>query len=168
MIPFKELLNPVTGFKDRIPWDASKANVKLQEMRQVHKDRLNAEDCARARQAGIGHLVDEDTGTLRTLELKTADAESVDGKESTLVNGQYVVNHIASSIKHSGATLNDAFIPEWRTFCSRPQNDDNVEYPVPAYVPKETRGRSAVLTAPEPPPTPVRRGPGRPRRTARV
>ena len=164
MIPSKEMLNPVTGCKDRIPWDYSKANAKLQSMRQAHCDRLNAEDCELARKAGIGHLVDEETGSLRTLELKSGDSESIDGKESTVVNGQYVVNHVASSIKHSGAMLKDALVSEWREFCSRPQNDDNVEYPVPAYVPKETRGRGAVLTAPEPPPPTVRRGRGRPRR----
>lgn len=167
MRPFKELLNPVTGHKDRIYWDADKARIKIQEVRQGHKDRLNKDDCERAVQAGIGHMVDETTGMLRTVELVTPDGKSADGDESTLRDARYVVNQTASSIKHSGAALNDAFIPEWRAFCSEPQNDDNVEYPVPAYVPKETRGRAAVLSSVRATPvSELKRKPGRPRREA--
>ena len=179
MIPFKEMLNPVTGFKDRIPWSTDKANVKLRTMRQAHKDRLNAEDCDHARRSGIEHLIDESTGMLRTLELVETGGNSRDGDEGTVgTNSQYAINPVASRIKHSGAMLNDAFIPEWRAFCSKPQNDDNVEYPMPVYVPKERSKRASVVSArgqgdvaevggvqtPIVRPEYQKRGPGRPRR----
>ena len=147
MIPFKELLNPVTGVMDRIPWDPAKANVKLQEFRQAHLDRLNAEDCELAEKFSIGHMVKD--GMLQTLEVSEGvsrdDRETVVGRDS-----HYVVNPVASQIKHTGAMLSDAFIPEWREFCSKPQNDDNVEYSVRAYVPKAIKGRTLPVARRKP------------------
>src|SRR3989304_35199 len=98
------MLNPVTGFKDRIPWSADKANVKLRTMRQGPKDRLNAEDCDHAKRSGIEHLIDESTGMLRTLELVETGGNSRDGDEGMVgKNSRYAINPIASQIKHSGA-----------------------------------------------------------------
>lgn len=171
MRPFKELANPVTGFKDRIPWDADRSRRQLQAIRQRHVDRLNAEDCERAKQAGVGHLIDKATGTVQTVELASNNPVAADDRESTLGSGQYVVNATASQIKHSGAMVLDAVIPEWREFCSKPQNDDNVEYPVADYIPRETRGRGVIMASPINA-TPVsvltqeRRKRGRPRRDA--
>lgn len=171
MRPFKELRNPVTGIMERIPWSEDRARAKLLEIRQRHKDRLNAEDCDRARAAGIGHLVDEKTNMLRTIEL-IADGDA-DGDEAVTMalSGKYQVNQMASQIKHSGAELNDAFIPEWRKFCSVPQNDDGVEYPMPPYTPKQkARGvrRAAEPLAAGMTSTPTselpKRRPGRPRK----
>ncbi len=167
MRPFKEVMNPITGCKDRIPWDAAKARAKMLEIRQKHKDRLNAEDCERAKEIGIAKMIDENHGMLGTIELKLEGAPGTDGDESVIGSGgQYVVNPLAMQIKHSGAALNDAFIPEWEQFCSTPQNDDNVEYPSSVYTPKEGR-RSPTLSADVPIASsarPERRGPGRPRK----
>jgi hypothetical protein len=162
--PFKELVNPVTGVMDRIPWHRDRAIAKLQEIRRKHKERLNAEDCERARQAGIGHMIDEKLGVLGTIELKGAGAAA--DEEPIARAGNYVVDPLAARLKHDGRALKDAYIPEWQAFCSRPQNDDNVEYPTVTYVPKGKRVAAGPAVSPvlEAPVSPLKRRPGRPRK----
>jgi len=146
MIPFKEVTHAETGVKQRIPWDWHRAQAKLQEFKRKHTARLNAVDIERAHAAGVN--VPEGETVLRTF---------VDDG-----TGNMVVDPIASKIKHGGADLNDAMIPEWQAFCSVPQNDDGVEYPMPTYKSKQATKLNSPITERELPPQ--RRGPGRPRK----
>ena len=129
MKPFYEHINERTGRKERVYWDEARTDEKLQEIRQKHKDFLNARDVERARAAGIE--LPDDAKVLPTMFLNADDV--------------YEIDPIASRIKHSGAELNDMWIPEWQTFCSSPQSDEINTYPKPVYVPKE--GRKAAKRA---------------------
>lgn len=151
MQPFKLVTIKETGLTQRIPWDLTKANAKLQAFRAESKEMLMARDVERGRAAGA----DVSNGRLNVM---VAD-----------VNGNLQVDPIASKIHHSGAELNDDFIPKWREFCSRPQNEPEAEYAWMEYQPKESRrANMPVTSAPgmESVSGTQRRGPGRPRKEA--
>lgn len=121
MRPFYEHENEKNGRKERIYWDADRSQEKLMEFVNEAKDFMNARDIERARSAGIE--LPEDAKYLPTI---FPDA-----------NGNYVVNPIAASIKHSGAETTDRWKPRWEAFCCSPQSDEHQTYPKPTYVPKQ-------------------------------
>ena len=144
MFPFKEVTHSETGVKQRIPWDTAKANAKLQEFKRNAQGPLNERDISRARTAGA------DVPVGATVLATMVD----DGK------GNMAVDPIAAKVKHSGAELNDSYIPAYQEFCSRPQNDDGVEYPTVTYKPKQPQRLNSPVQEKEI--ESARRGPGRP------
>ena len=122
MRPFYETENKLTGRTQVVHWDADAANRKNAEMRKESIDFLNKRDIERARAAGM-ELPDD------AIYLPTCFDN---GK------GEMAMDPLATRIKHSGAELNDHFIPRWQAFCSVPQHpDDSVTRPQPNYKPKQ-------------------------------
>ena len=151
MIPFTEYVHPETGRKHRMSWDRDRAKAKSDEFRQEAIDYFRKLDLERAKQVGLD--VPEGATTLPTCRFNE--------------DGSFVVDPIASSIKHSGAQVNDRWIPRWQEFCSKPQNADDAEYATVTHKPKADR----VFVQPELPSQSldevkagVKRGPGRPRK----
>lgn len=155
MLPFTEYVHPETGRKQRVSWNRDRANAKCQEFRQEAIDYFRKLDIERAKAVGV--ILTEGTTVLPTCSF-TAD-------------GVFDIDPIASKIKHSGAAVNDRWMPRWQEFCSKPQNCEDAEYAMVTHKPKE--GRPAIQPVQEPPTRTIeeirgsgKRGPGRPRRQA--
>lgn len=121
MRPFYEHVNEKTGKRERIYWDEQRAQEKLAEFVSEAKEFFNAQDVEHARAAGI-----ELSPDAKYLPTSFPDE-----------SGAYVPNYLAMQIKHSGAETVDRWKPRWLEFCSRPQSDELMGYPVTAYVPKQ-------------------------------
>lgn len=148
MIPFREETLKETGKKHRTPWDFGRANAKLQEFNREEIQRARIEDVEKAKSQGI----DVDGERLSVL---------VEGSD-----GRVVVDPHRAKIHHAGVTVRDRTNIRWRKFCSVPQNDESMEYPMPDYEPKEFRKGKAT---PRPSNMSVeqsteKRRPGRPRK----
>ena len=130
MIPFKEQTIKETGLKHKTPWDLQKANLKLQQFKREEVAIACKQDVVRAKAAGL----EVEGDRLNTLVVGP--------------DGNMAVDPIAAKIHHSGASVIDRTIARWRKFCSVPQNDDSMEYPVADYVPKEERKRGAKHQSP--------------------
>ena len=150
MLPFTEYVHPETGRKQRVSWDRTRAKAKSAEFRNEAISFFDQQDIERAKVAGI--VVPEGVTVLPTCSF-TAD-------------GAYEVDPVASRIKHSGAEVNDRWIPRWQAFCSKPQNEEDAEYAVVTHTPKSQRKASAALPTRtlEEVKAEGKRGPGRPRK----
>jgi hypothetical protein len=144
-----EFVHPETGRKQRVPWDRGRAEVKLEEFRAEAKEHFRQRDIQRAKAVGI--QIDDASGSLPTCKFDD--------------QGNFSIDVLASSVKHSGAEFDDYWVPKWQEFCSRPQNDEGADYPVMTYrpraiaVPVENTTRTMQQVQEE-----RKRRPGRPRK----
>jgi hypothetical protein len=152
-----EYVHPETGRKQRINWSLDRTAAKQAEFRKEAVDFMNNRDLERAKAVGL-KVTDGFVG----LPTQRTDAE-----------GNIFVDPLAASIKHSGLETEDMWIPKWQEFCSKPQNEEDAEYPMVTYKPRQAAlnalaAKAEVVQATAAPrlvPEEKRR-PGRPRRNS--
>ena len=140
-------------------WTADPANRALAGCKNRAVRTLQARDCAKARQLGIGHMVRKHVDGHEFLDTyETLDA--VDGQPE-----RRQANAIASQIKHSANETTDLYRKEWAALCKDPKSPENY---VADTIYTSKYGPAVVLNTPvhESPTTEKpKRGPGRPRKS---
>ena len=152
MRPFMEYIHPETGRKQRVEWDKDRSRAKMMEFRAEAIRYFVGRDIERARAAGI--TVADDAPGLPTGEFQS--------------DGTFIVDPIASRIKHSGEEVKNRWLPRWQEFCSKPQNEEDAEYPMVTHKPRRVEIEEPPTRTLEEVKTEGKRGPGRPRRQALV
>ena len=152
MRPFTEYVHPATGHKQRVSWDRDRSNAKLQEFCAKAKESLRVRDIERARAVGL--QVASDISSLPTCAFEK--------------DGSFVVDVLASKVKHSGDEYSDLVTAGWQEFCSKPQNEEDAEYPMVMHKPRTTEIAEPPIRTLEEVKAEGKRGPGRPRRQALV
>ena len=142
------------GKEERIPWPADKANVMLRRIDDQVQKEFDARDVERAKAAGFSVTGD-----------RIVPCEWIEDENGV---GGYVVNHVLSAMKHSGAEKTDETNLRWWKFCREPQDPAQVSDDLSKTIPKVAARNGSFVSV-----TPVKdlaekRRRGRPRKSALV
>jgi hypothetical protein len=111
-LPFMEYVHPDTGRKQRVAWDRTRSNIKLQEFKREAVEFFDSRDVERAKAAGVD--IAADAKVLPTFRFNS--------------DGSFELDPIAVKIKTSGEEVRARWLPKWQTFCAKPQNETDAEY----------------------------------------